>query len=178
MTDPTGFWRAFVASLLVLWGTCFASDSEAGYYVAALAAALLMALRYRSVFRPSALLHVTPPRHRRGSLRQQLRPQVHRAAVIWMFMAVVMIVPALVSLATGSTDILWRWGPIHLQGRSAILFGFACLFIAVRAGFGAYESLLTLRTFSLSEAQALTSRARYIAYVALALLAVVVLTWM
>jgi len=182
--SPTGakrlaFWRAFVVSVLVLWAACFASGVNRGYYLISIVAALLMALKYSWIFRTDdRLTSIKPPLDRTDSLREQFRPQAQRSAAIWAFMAFVMLVPACMAFLTGFTAIAWRWRIVELEGRTAILFGFVCLFIAARAAFGAYESLLVVRTLNHAEAEALTAHARHMTYAILAVAGAIVLVWM
>ena len=172
-TKLSGFWRAFAISLAALWIIGLASGLSAGFYLISIVAAVLMGLKHGWVFRPTKSVLATPPRERWNSLREQLRPQARRTAAIWAFMALVMLVAGCIVLLTGSIGLRG----LDIGRGCATVFGFVCLFVAARAGFGAYESLLTVCTLNPSEAEAHTARARYITYSALALSCIVVLIW-
>lgn len=169
----SGFWLVFAVSLAALWIACLAFGLGEGFFLLSVVAAALMGLRHGRVFRPTKSVLVTPPRECRDSLREQLRPQAQRTAAIWALMAAAMLIAACIVFLSDSIQLRGT----DIKGDTAVIFGFVCLFVAARAGFAAYESLLRVRTLNPSKAEALTAHARYITYSALALSCIVLLIW-
>jgi hypothetical protein len=128
----------------------------------------------------------TPVRPRRDPLdplRERIRSQNTRVAVLMAIAAAGLLIPALTALTTDAASLIWRRGRSEFEGAGLLAFVALCTAGAVHFAAMAYANLLMNRKFRRTglldwdDAWERTWKARYLGYLVLGVAAVSVALW-